>query len=82
MDSSLILHCVEVTILNAKSLWSDDRELVQRECRIVSLVLAACEKGVQSVYERKIRHRSYRVVTADLILRSEQPKNEYTRSIY
>jgi len=55
MDSSLILQFIEATSATGKSLWSSDHETLQHEFRVVSLALAACEKGVQIVYERNLR---------------------------
>jgi len=58
MESSLILQFVESRFTNAKSLWSDDREILQHQFTAVSLALAACEKSVQIVYERNLRPAS------------------------
>jgi glutathione S-transferase len=56
MDSSLILQFVEATRTGGDSLWSlGDATRMQHEMRAVSLALAACEKSVQIVYERKLR---------------------------
>jgi glutathione S-transferase len=56
MDSSLILQFVEATRSGGDSLWSlGDATRMQHEMRAVSLALAACEKSVQIVYERKLR---------------------------
>jgi len=56
MDSSLILQFVEATRTGGDSLWSlGDAARMQHEMRAVSLALAACEKAVQMVYERKLR---------------------------
>lgn len=56
MDSSLILQFVEATRTGGDSLWSlGDAMRMQHEMRAVSLALAACEKSVQIVYERKLR---------------------------
>ena len=55
MDSSLILQFVEASASGARSLWSADPAALQREFRAVSLALAACDKCVQIVYERKLR---------------------------
>ncbi len=51
MDSSLILQYVEAEA--GRSLWSADALERRHEFRAVSLALAACEKSVQIVYERK-----------------------------
>jgi glutathione S-transferase len=56
MDSSLILQFVEATRSGGDALWSlGDATRMQHEMRAVSLALAACEKSVQIVYERKLR---------------------------
>ena len=56
MDSSLILQFVEATRTGGDSLWSlGDATRLRHEMRAVSLALAACEKSVQIVYERKLR---------------------------
>jgi glutathione S-transferase len=55
MDSSLILQYVEAALTHGDSLWSRDAATLQREMRAVSLALAACDKSVQIVYERKLR---------------------------
>lgn len=53
MDSTLIIQYVER--LCDKSLWSKDQAQYQLQMRIVGLALAACEKTVQTVYERNLR---------------------------
>ena len=55
MDSSLILQFIEATRSGGKSLWSCDPVILQHEMRVVGLALAACEKSVQTVYERNLR---------------------------
>jgi glutathione S-transferase len=55
MDSSLILQYVEAGAAGGSSLWSAERVERQHQFRAVSLALAACEKSVQIVYERKLR---------------------------
>ena len=56
MDSSLILQFVEATRTGGDALWSlGNATRMQHEMRAVSLALAACEKSVQIVYERKLR---------------------------
>lgn len=55
MDSSLILQFIEATAAGGKSLWSRDPVELQHEFRAVGLALAACEKSVQTVYERNLR---------------------------
>ncbi len=58
MDSSLILQYAEATKAGGASLWSSDPLRLQHELRAVGLALAACEKGVQIVYERTLRPAS------------------------
>jgi glutathione S-transferase len=53
MDSSLILQYAEAS--TGRSLWCADPGRRQHEFRAVSVALAACEKSVQIVYERKLR---------------------------
>lgn len=59
MDSSLILQFIEATHGQANSqgpkLWPTDAQALQHDFRALSLALAACDKGVQSIYERKLR---------------------------
>ena len=55
MDSSLILQLVEATQTGGRSLWPRDPAEMQHDVRAVSLALAACEKSVQTVYERNLR---------------------------
>jgi glutathione S-transferase/catechol 2,3-dioxygenase-like lactoylglutathione lyase family enzyme len=55
MDSSLILQFVEATCTQGRSLWPESGPEFQHDMRAVSLALAACEKGVQTIYERKLR---------------------------
>ncbi len=55
MDSSLILQYVEASLTGGRSLWSSDKAELLRQFRAVSLALAACDKSVQIVYERKLR---------------------------
>lgn len=55
MDSSLILQFVEAAKANSRSLWPRDPVALQHDFRAVSLALAACEKSVQTVYERNLR---------------------------
>lgn len=55
MDSSLILQFVEATLGGGRSLWPTDARELQHDFRAVSLALAACDKGVQSIYERNLR---------------------------
>lgn len=55
MDSSLILQFIESTKTGGDSLWSQSPDVLQQEMRAVGLALAACEKSVQTVYERNLR---------------------------
>jgi glutathione S-transferase len=55
MDSSLIIQFVEATVANGKTLWSREPKVLQQEIRAVGLALAACEKAVQTIYERNLR---------------------------
>jgi glutathione S-transferase len=55
MDSSLILQFVEATRTSGRSLWPRDPVELQHDVRAVGLALAACEKSVQTVYERNLR---------------------------
>lgn len=55
MDSTLILQYIESADARGRSLWSRDTALCRQQFRIVGLALAACDKGVQLVYERNLR---------------------------
>jgi glutathione S-transferase len=55
MDSSLILQFIEATRSAGRTLWPLGDESLQHAFRAVSLALAACDKSVQIVYERKLR---------------------------
>jgi glutathione S-transferase len=55
MDSSLVLQYVEATRTAGRSLWPRDPVELQHAVRAVGLALAACEKSVQTVYERNLR---------------------------
>lgn len=55
MDSSLILQFAEAVNVKGRSLWPKDTVELQHDLRAVSLALAACEKSVQTVYERNLR---------------------------
>jgi len=55
MDSSLILQYVEAAKSDGRTLWPSDPAALQHDFRAVSLGLAACEKSVQTVYERDLR---------------------------
>jgi glutathione S-transferase len=53
MDSSLILQFVEAD--QGRSLWPAEKDQRRHAFELVALALAACEKGVQIVYERNLR---------------------------
>jgi len=53
MDSTLIVEYAE--FLAGRSLWSAEAAARLRALRLTGLALAACEKTVQIVYERKLR---------------------------
>ncbi|TVZ41374.1 glutathione S-transferase [Alteromonadaceae bacterium 2753L.S.0a.02] len=55
MDSSLILQFVEASLTNNVTLWPDDPKSLPGAFRAVCLSLAACDKGVQLIYERNLR---------------------------
>ncbi|VEB43975.1 putative glutathione S-transferase [Chromobacterium violaceum] len=57
MDSTLILQYAESIAPERSLLPSDPRRLLQ-SLRVTGLALAACEKSVQVVYERKLRPRT------------------------
>ena len=54
MDSTLILDYAQ-TLARPRSLLPADPVALQHCLRVVGLALAACEKAVQIVYERKLR---------------------------
>ncbi|AOZ49596.1 glutathione S-transferase family protein [Chromobacterium vaccinii] len=54
MDSTLILQYAE-SIAPGRSLLPADPQRLLRSLRVTGLALAACEKSVQIVYERKLR---------------------------
>lgn len=60
MDSSLILQFIEMSAANGKSLWPKTPKELQHDFRAVSLALAACDKGVQLIYECNLRPESAR----------------------
>lgn len=55
MDSTLILEYAEALAAPHKSLMPVDVLQRQRALRVIGLSLAACEKGVQIIYERNVR---------------------------
>lgn len=55
MDSSLILQFIEAVHAQGRTLWPADAQALQHDVRTLGLALAACDKGVQSIYERKLR---------------------------
>jgi glutathione S-transferase len=58
MDSTLILHYVEATKTQGRTLWSSNPAALQHDFRAVGLALAACDKAVQIIYERNLRPAS------------------------
>lgn len=55
MDSSLILQFIEAAHSQGLHLWPTEAHALQHDFRVLSLAMAACDKGVQSIYERKLR---------------------------
>lgn len=55
MDSSLILQFIEAAHAEGRTLWPADATELQHDFRVLSLAMAACDKGVQSIYERNLR---------------------------
>lgn len=55
MDSTLILQYAESLAAPARRLTPADPAALLRSLRVLGLALAACDKGVQIVYERKVR---------------------------
>ena len=55
MDSTLILEYAEALAAPRKSLMPKGVAERQHALRVVGLALAACEKGVQIIYERNLR---------------------------
>lgn len=55
MDSSLIIQFIEATHPSGRGLWPTDATELQHDFRALSLAMAACDKGVQSIYERNLR---------------------------
>jgi glutathione S-transferase len=55
MDSTLILTYAERLAAPARTLLPREPRALQHTLRVVGLALAACEKCVQSVYERSLR---------------------------
>ena len=58
MDSSLILLFVEQSLAQKKHLWPENSASLPYAYRAVSLSLAACDKGVQLIYEYNLRPKS------------------------
>lgn len=58
MDSALILQYVESTLGAPSVLWSSDPAARLQQFRRVSYATAACDKGVQLVYESQLRPAS------------------------
>lgn len=55
MDSSLIIDYAESLAAPGRSLMPAGVDRRQRALRVIGLALAACEKSVQIIYERKLR---------------------------
>ena len=55
MDSTLIIDYAEAMAGPSKSLMPTEIGARQHELRVLSVALAACEKSVQTVYERSLR---------------------------
>ncbi len=55
MDSTLILEYAEALVAPRRSLMPADLSELQHALRVIGLALAACEKTVQIIYERKLR---------------------------
>src|SRR5881296_1157490 len=55
MDSTLILEYAEALAAPRKSLMPKGVAERQHALRVIGLALAACEKGVQIIYERNLR---------------------------
>ena len=55
MDSTLILQYAETLAAPERRLTPTDPAALLRSLRVLGLALAACDKGVQIVYERKVR---------------------------
>ncbi|KPA88136.1 glutathione S-transferase [Pseudomonas sp. RHF3.3-3] len=55
MDSSLIIDYLEASQAHDHGLWPRQPQALASALRTTGLALAACEKAVQLVYERKLR---------------------------
>lgn len=55
MDSSLILQFIEAAHSQGRHLWPTEAHALQHDFRVLSLAMAACDKGAQSIYERNLR---------------------------
>ncbi len=55
IDSTLILQYAEAIASSGRSLMPTDAASLRHSLRLIGLALAACEKSVQIVYERKLR---------------------------
>ena len=55
MDSTLILQYAETLAAPDRRLTPSDPAALLRSLRVLGLALAACDKGVQIVYERNVR---------------------------
>lgn len=54
MDSTLILEYAEA-LAQPRTLMPSDLKVLQHDLKLTGLALAACEKSVQIVYERRVR---------------------------
>ena len=63
MDSTLILQYAETLAPPDRRLTPSDPAALLRSLRVLGLALAACDKGVQIVYERNVRPVSYTHLT-------------------
>ncbi len=55
MDSTLILHYFETTNLTGRRLLPAQPDALARDLHLLGVILAACEKAVQHVYEHRLR---------------------------
>ncbi|MBS4623117.1 glutathione S-transferase family protein, partial [Klebsiella pneumoniae] len=55
MDSTLILHYFETTNPAGRRLLPAHPEALARDLHLLGVILAACEKAVQHVYEHRLR---------------------------
>ncbi|MBS1165534.1 MAG: glutathione S-transferase [Proteobacteria bacterium] len=55
LDSTLIIHYALKALADGRTLGPVDPRLIALDVRLTGLGLAACEKAVQTVYERQLR---------------------------